>query len=223
MLLLSDPRVAAVAVAECGERLVDLRSTFRCSDREADGAGLFTRVREGVARRLARASASLPTGVELLVVECWRSPARQAGQFAAYQRQVRSARPDLGPAGLRAAVSAYIAPVEVAPHPTGAAVDLTLCDATGRELDLGTAVNATPLESSNACHTSAFDIPQRARVNRDLLVEALGGAGLVNYPTEWWHWSFGDRYWAAVTDADAAIYGPVTAEEVAAGAPGASS
>jgi D-alanyl-D-alanine dipeptidase len=30
---------------------------------------------------------------------------------------------------------------------------------------------------------------------------ALDGAGLVNYPPEWWHWSFGDRYRAMVTGA----------------------
>jgi D-alanyl-D-alanine dipeptidase len=29
-----------------------------------------------------------------------------------------------------------------------------------------------------------------------------------NYPTEWWHWSSGDRYWALITKADNAIYGP---------------
>jgi hypothetical protein len=23
----------------------------------------------------------------------------------------------------------------------------------------------------------------------------LTAAGMVNYPTEWWHWSYGDRYW----------------------------
>jgi D-alanyl-D-alanine dipeptidase len=31
----------------------------------------------------------------------------------------------------------------------------------------------------------------------------------VNYPTEWWHWSHGDRYWAFVTGADAAFYGEI--------------
>jgi len=30
----------------------------------------------------------------------------------------------------------------------------------------------------------------------------------VNYPTEWWHWSYGDRYWAFVTGAPHALYGP---------------
>ena len=29
----------------------------------------------------------------------------------------------------------------------------------------------------------------------------LGREGLVNYPTEWWHYSYGDRYWALATGA----------------------
>ena len=33
--------------------------------------------------------------------------------------------------------------------------------------------------------------------------------GTMNYPTEWWHWSYGDRYWALLTGAPAALYGPV--------------
>ena len=44
---------------------------------------------------------------------------------------------------------------------------------------------------------------------------SLRGAGLVNYPTEWWHWSYGDRYWALMTGARAALYGPVAADSVA--------
>ena len=43
----------------------------------------------------------------------------------------------------------------------------------------------------------------------------LRGAGLVNYPTEWWHWSYGDRYWALMTGATAAVYGPVGRDQVA--------
>ena len=54
-----------------------------------------------------------------------------------------------------------------------------------------------------------------ARAARDLLARALTDAGLVNYPTEWWHWSFGDRYWALVTGAPVALYGPVDAGAVA--------
>ena len=47
------------------------------------------------------------------------------------------------------------------------------------------------------------------------MAKVLSGAGLVNYPTEWWHWTYRDRYWALMTDAPAALYGPVLAEPVA--------
>jgi hypothetical protein len=35
---------------------------------------------------------------------------------------------------------------------------------------------------------------------------------MVNYPTEWWHWSFGERYWAFVTGAGRTRYAPVRLE-----------
>jgi D-alanyl-D-alanine dipeptidase len=69
-----------------------------------------------------------------------------------------------------------VSPPEVAPHSAGAAIDRTLCADDGTELDLAT------------------------------LAESLHAAGLVNYPTEWWHWSYGDRYWAMATGAPRAIY-----------------
>jgi hypothetical protein len=74
---------------------------------------------------------------------------------------------------------------------------------------MGTRVNANPEESDGACFTGAHSISAQARANRDLLGRALASAGFVNYPTEWWHWSYGDRYWALATGASAACYGPV--------------
>lgn len=38
---------------------------------------------------------------------------------------------------------------------------------------------------------------------------ALSVAGLIDYGTEWWHWSFGDRYRALQTKQLTALYGPV--------------
>jgi D-alanyl-D-alanine dipeptidase len=35
----------------------------------------------------------------------------------------------------------------------------------------------------------------------------MTGAGFVNYPYEWWHYSYGDRYWAFVKGTRPAIYG----------------
>nr|AHE39053.1 D-alanyl-d-alanine dipeptidase [Streptomyces sp. FR1] len=86
---------------------------------------------------------------------------------------------------------------------------MTLIDHQGRELDMGTRVNASPEESEGSCYTDAPNLSARARTNRATLGDALSTAGLINYGTEWWHWSFGDRYWALQTQQPAALYGPV--------------
>jgi hypothetical protein len=44
---------------------------------------------------------------------------------------------------------------------------------------------------------------------RIILCTALDAAGFINYPAEWWHWSYGDRYWAFQGSKPAAIYGTV--------------
>lgn len=49
--------------------------------------------------------------------------------------------------------------------------------------------------------------PKVARAEA-VLGTALASAGLVNYPSEWWHWSYGDRYWALATGTSSALYGP---------------
>lgn len=125
---------------------------------------------------------------------------------------MRKAHPDWSDVHLRRQTSRSLSPPEVGPHVAGAAVDLTLCTASGAELDLGTPVNASPEESDGGCYMDADGISAAARRNRRTLTAALATAGLVNYPTEWWHWSYGDRYWALATNAPAAQYGPMTYE-----------
>ncbi|MEU5867987.1 M15 family metallopeptidase [Nonomuraea sp. NPDC047529] len=49
-----------------------------------------------------------------------------------------------------------------------------------------------------------------AREHRRILGAALTTVGLTNHPSEWWHCSYGDRYWAYLTGAPAARYGPVS-------------
>ncbi|MEU9337007.1 M15 family metallopeptidase [Streptomyces sp. NPDC048290] len=211
LILLSDPRVAAIAVADTGEPLVDVRecAALRVDGRQADDDGAYARVRADVLRRLLLAQDALPDGVRLLLVEGFRPPALQRRYFDSYAATLRAAHPAAGPARIRELASAYISPPEVAPHVSGGAVDLTLCTADGAELPLGTEVNATPEESGGRCRTAAPGLDAEARANRTVLGRAMTAAGFVNYPTEWWHWSYGDRYWALTTAAPAARYGPV--------------
>ncbi len=210
VLLLSDPRVAAVPAIDCGEPLVDLRDQSRLlvDRRKKDQSGAWARVREGIEQRLLAAQDALPDGVRLLIVEGHRPAALQQHYFDSHRADVQRAHPAWSAKQLDRETSKHISPPAVAPHPCGAAVDLTLW-ADGAELDLGTAMNATPEESNDACFTAAQNISAQARSWRDVLGAALTIAGMVNYPPEWWHWSYGDAYWAAVTAAPHALYRPL--------------
>lgn len=115
--------------------------------------------------------------------------------------------PDVRWVGVADGLEASVARQEGIPF--AAITTVTLCTADGPELDLGTIVNASPVDSANACFTGSPDISPQARTNRGILGRALSSAGMVNYPTEWWHWSFGDRYWALSSGAAQTRYGPV--------------
>jgi D-alanyl-D-alanine dipeptidase len=219
VILLSDAVVPAVPVDESGEPLLDLRSIgeLRLDPRLADPDGWYALIREGLAERLLAARSRLPPGLDLLVIEVYRPPAQQELLFNGYRDRLAGLHPQWTPQQAHVEASRYVSPPEVAPHGTGGAVDLTLCTAEGAELDLGTAVNDSPYDSANRCFTDAPDLEPQQRQNRAVLVAALAGAGLVNYPTEWWHWSYGERYWALMTGAKAARYGPVAAQWPAGG------
>ncbi|UUU22019.1 M15 family metallopeptidase [Streptomyces sp. DSM 40750] len=210
IILMSDPEVARIPVQDCGEPLVDLRELpfVTVDSRQADPEGSYAHLREGVAWRLARAARLLPDGLRLLVTEGYRPLALQIEYFERYAAELRQANPDWSEEYLRVQTSRSLSPPEIGPHVAGAAVDLTLCTAAGDELDMGTAVDASPEESDDACYTDAPNISDTARRNRRTLSAALTTAGLVNYPTEWWHWSYGDRYWALMTGTPNALYGP---------------
>ncbi|MFC4529580.1 M15 family metallopeptidase [Sphaerisporangium dianthi] len=210
IVLISDPRVTSIPVQENGEALADVRGVLSVDGRLADPAGAYAHLREGLLRRLEDAQSQLPYGYRLLVVEGYRPPELQRRYFEEYKDELRAAFPEMSPEELHVAASRYVSPIEVAPHTAGAAVDLTLATDDGAEVDMGTPVNANPEESDGACYTGAPNISDAARQNRKILSTALEAAGLVNYPTEWWHWSYGDRYWAMTTRTPTALYGPLT-------------
>jgi D-alanyl-D-alanine dipeptidase len=211
IILMSDPRVASIPVGEHSDALVDLRGRggFLVDGRKADPEGSYAHLRMGVVQRLEQAQFTLPDGLRLLIVEGFRPLALQRHYFEEYQDELRGLQPDLSAAELATLTSRYVSPPEIAPHSSGAAVDLTLCDSDGEELDLGTRLNASPEESDGRCYTDAVCLSAEAQANRDLLAVTLSDAGLVNYPTEWWHWSYGDRYWALISGAPRALYGPL--------------
>ncbi|GAA3488172.1 M15 family metallopeptidase [Streptomyces cremeus] len=209
IVLMADPRIAAVPVRDCGEPLVDVReSGLELRPERVDGVEAYALLRSGVVERLLKAQELLPDGLRLVIVEGYRTPALQREYFEEYEEELRGLHPDWPASRVRSAASRYVSPPEIAPHSAGGAVDLTLADAAGVELDMGTPMNASPEQSGGACYTEGPGVGAAARANRAVLGAALDAAGLVNYPTEWWHWSYGDRYWALARGERAALYGP---------------
>lgn len=83
------------------------------------------------------------------------------------------------------------------PHSRGVAVDLTLIDRDGRELDMGTGFDAfTPLSHHGAAGLSA-DVQR----NRHLLLGIMTAAGWDFFRNEWWHYQvFDSRRFPLVSD-----------------------
>ena len=210
--LIADPRVLAIPIRECGESLVDLREVVGVAidERKRDADGLWLHARVGVADRLRDIERSCPAGIRLLLVEGYRPVQVQRRYFDEYLARLTRDHPEWDAATLRARASRYVAPPDIEPpHSTGGAIDVTLVGDDGRELDLGTAVNASPEESGGACFTNAGGLGAVAQANRTILAKLMSDRGFVNYGTEWWHWSYGDRYWAFTTDQAAACYGSI--------------
>jgi zinc D-Ala-D-Ala dipeptidase len=221
VISLSDPRVRAAQVVDTGESFVELGGTDdlvlvdRTRKFVSNPSSHFLKVRAGVAARLANASQALSLkGLRLLVTEGYRPLSLQRAYFDRRLGQLRAEYPSTPQDRLVELASHYAAPPEVAAHPTGAAVDLTLATSEGIELDMGSVLNATDEESSGTCYTACQFISRNARENRQVLAAAMEFAGFVNYPSEWWHWSYGDRYWAVISGAQHALYGPVEEEDL---------
>ena len=90
-------------------------------------------------------------------------------------------------------------PRKGSPHSRGVAVDLTLVDGAGKELDMGTGFDAfTPLS-----HHASTGIPVAAQKNRLLLLGLMSAAGWDFYKNEWWHYQlFDSKRYKLLSDAD---------------------
>ncbi len=82
-------------------------------------------------------------------------------------------------------------PAKGSMHSRGAAVDLTIVDSKGNELDMGTPYDFFGREA----HTDHFDLPKKVLENRRLLRETLEAVGFKGIRTEWWHYSYQGKNW----------------------------
>lgn len=154
----------------------------------------------------------LPYGYKIEVKEAYRPLSLQRGFFEEAIQYYKNQHPLKNEKEIYKLACQYVAPVEVAGHPTGGAIDITLIK-DGVELDMGSEFNEAPIEPQNLSHLHSTYINALAKENRKILIDCLEKVGFVNYPAEWWHWSYGDRYWAFQNNCDA-LYSPIDVNEI---------
>ena len=152
----------------------DLYSPLDCDFLHRDGAAAL----EDSAARLAR----LAPGAKLIVFDAMRPQRAQEALWAVL-------------AGTE--LERYLAhPERGSIHSFGMAVDVSILDAKGRELDMGTPFDGLD-ERSHPAHEArllaAGELSPSHVANRELLRAVLTPSGWQGISTEWWHFDCGDR------------------------------
>lgn len=209
---------AIPAPQECGEPLVDPtllspRITYGAAylRQGLPGAEETCLVRKAMAIRLKQAADKLPEGYGIYIFDSLRSLTVQKALYDQYRQTAAQEHPDLDSDALDNLIDEFVAlPVKrldrPSPHATGGAVDLTLCR-DGQLLDMGTGFDDfTALAHTDALERDCPPALEAARQNRRILYWLMDSVGLVNYSSEWWHYAYGERQWAA-REGCAPIYG----------------
>ncbi len=88
-------------------------------------------------------------------------------------------------------------PSKGSPHSRGVAIDLTLVDLNGDELDMGTDFD----EFSRLSYHGCLEISDTAYKNRSLLLGIMTSAGWDFFKNEWWHYQlFNSKTYPIITD-----------------------
>jgi D-alanyl-D-alanine dipeptidase len=184
-------------------------------------------LRRSVAEKLVRVNERAALGgLELYLFDAWRPRSVQAYFHDLWMpKELKRRNPALEGTALREEVERYWAapsdsPNSPAPHATAAAVDLTLRWKDEDGLWMGSLFDdVTPLAHRDRFENLAPEnysySDQEARANRRLLHWLLVEEGFAGHPDEWWHFSWGDQMWAALSGADGAHYGLASIPEPA--------
>lgn len=173
------------------------------------GATKAIYLRKGVINRLLDATKLLPKGYKFLVYDGLRSYETQMSLYEDFYRKVHENLGRLNDVDIEKYVSLPSRDLEApSPHLTGGSVDLTIVNEKGKPLDMGTDFDffgdASRIDFyettilSNECN--------EIRNNRRLLYDIMIEAGFTNFSSEWWHYDYGNQFYAKAMKT-IAIYG----------------
>lgn len=216
--LIADPKILAVNVIDNHEPLIDLKNQHAIvfgPSPEIPNNTDYTKMRKTVYEKLLQAQKLLPQDLHFCIYEAYRSLHLQKILFKNRFEKVKKLHPSWSDAEIFVETTRLVSPVKnldgsknIPPHSTGGAIDIYLLDKKGNPVDMGIHPKDWMQDNDGSLsQTASHVISAEARKNRDIMSHALSAVGFVNYPTEYWHWSYGDRYWAYHEKKAHAIYG----------------
>ncbi len=168
-------------------------------------------MRQEVLTRLYEAATLLPKGYSFKIFDAWRPYAVQKFLFDKQVKKIVENQEKNTEEATNLACR-YVSKPSLnvkTPfvHATGGAIDLTIVDENHQELNMGTGFDAF----SGLAATDSFEQSDNEDVkrNRRLLYNVMIAVGFVNYPSEWWHYDFGDAFWASNNNLKNTIYGGI--------------
>ncbi|MES2135296.1 MAG: M15 family metallopeptidase [Patescibacteria group bacterium] len=169
-------------------------------------------LRKSVVEKLLRAERTIAR-YRLKIWDAYRTRTVQDALYERFWNTLQLAHPDWSEGLLKAEVETYVSnakdPLRIPHHATGGTVDLTLVDGDGRELDMGTPFDHFGLEAE-PFYFDTHPCNDDASRNRKMLREALEAEGFVVYPSEWWHFDYGNQRWALEKQEPYAFFGEIT-------------
>lgn len=189
--------IESVILEENGEKLVPMNGVkedkiiafSKAYLSNTEGSIQEVLVREGVKEKLIKASENLPIGYKLVVWETYTPRALQE-----YLRKTK------------------LEDISKLPHMTGAGIDVSLADEKGNILDMGTDLSDDAPQNKETLHFEKIENPTEQeleyRERRRILFEAMSEAGFVNNQAKWFHWDYGNLWWASIKGKKA-FYGSI--------------
>ncbi|MCW8444955.1 M15 family metallopeptidase [Fluoribacter gormanii] len=207
ILLIADPKIVAIPVIENHDPMIDLVNhpeIIYGPSPEIPNNTDYTKMRKTVYEKLNQAQSLLPKGLRFCLYESYRSLALQKFLFDTRYGKVKNKHPEWSSEQIFTETTRLVSPVinldgspNIPPHSTGAAIDVYLINDQGEAIEMGIHPKDWMEDLDGSLSLTASEIiTDEAKQNRKIMCHVLETVGFVNYRNEYWHWSYGDRYWA---------------------------
>ena len=162
-------------------------------------------VRQDVCNRLIEAQTQLPTDWQIVLKAGFRPLDVQTALLDAFIAKSRTDHPDWTDDQHLAHARTFVSDPQLVrpPHTTGGAVDIDVRSRkTGELIDF----DCPPNTDDETAFLFSDQITDTGRANRMVLLDAMLAAGFAPNPHEWWHYQYGETYWAAFYGESMTLY-----------------